>query len=254
MDGYSQLFAYSERTFADSSKGTSDNDIFHSFRLYPDIFGFIHNGNLPPDREAVNIAQRIDPVLYDRYLEKNASKLMLGYGNIPDALRYNELDSRHIMMSILLFKHLPQPVETVVEIGGGYGNWLWLNRGMQSFKHWTIIDLPHINRLQEWYLRMQCVPSETYSIVSADTITSSRYDLAIGSHSLSEFSIDVFCRYVALVLVHSKYLFYANHVSRPTPQLIQEKETILSALFETIVETTSENGQVMNRLMKNRLF
>jgi hypothetical protein len=254
MEGYSSVFNRAVSAFSESTAKESQDEIFASFRERYEMYGFLHNGNKPYDEEAETLAIRTDPFMFHSYYERNQTKKLLGYGNIPDPLPYNELDSRHIMMSIILFANLPTPVKTIAEIGGGFGNWLWLNHTIQPFDHWTIIDLPHVNELQRWYLNAQGVPSNLYSLVSADEFSSQPYDLVIGSHSLSEFSIDVFHRYFSQILTRCKYLFYAHHIYGPSLDLINQKQTILQTTFEEIACVQSERGLVMNRLMRNKFI
>jgi hypothetical protein len=244
MEGYKPVFDAAEREF--QTTGAQ----FETFRDNGTVYGFIHNRDNPPDEEAIAIAKNINLDLFNRYMERNASKKILGYSSIPPNAHYNELDTRHIMMSVILFNLLP-PVKSIVEIGGGFGNWVWLNTGIQTFDSWTIIDLPHVGTLQKWYLdqnNIQC------SLVSANDYKPGGYDLVIGSHSLSEFSIEVFTHYFIQIVTHCKYFFYAHHIYGPAPELIREKKKLIEIVFDVVVGIPSENGMVMNYLLKNKFI
>ena len=74
------------------------------------------------------------------------------------------------------------------------------------------------------------------------------FDLVIGTHSLSEFSFDVFYSYFTNIIVKSKYLFYCYHNTRPSPELIQTKLHIIQTKFKLVKSVLSENGNVTNSL------
>jgi hypothetical protein len=274
MEGYKKVFDHAEQSFqnllTNENNTKEEKEIFHvfdSFRKQNDLYGFLingdHNGDYPPDKEAMAIAIKTNPVLYTQYVKRNSEKQLLGYNGVPITTfsYYNQLDTRHIMMSILLFHYIPSnsfvSIPRIVEIGGGFGNWVWLNHTIQNFEHWTIIDLPHVLRLQQWYLEKQGLDKKIYTLLSAYDVNhqnDNNYDIAIGAHSLSEFSFDVFMGYFVRILSKCKYIFYAHHVYGPTPQLNQQKLDVLSTTFDEIVCIPSENNMVMNRIYKNKVI
>jgi hypothetical protein len=189
--------------------------------------------------------------LYNKYIEHNNKKLILGYENSStNYVKYTNLDSRHIMMSVLLFTWLPEKVENIIEIGGGFGNWLRLNM-IHNFKKWSIIDLPHVSELQNWYLKKENIPTDRYELVTNldydewNSLNSS-YDLVIGSHSLSEFKFSIFEDYFNKVILKTKYLFfcYANIYS----DSINEKLVLINNNFKLVNSILSENNVVVNSL------
>ena len=248
MDGYSRVF----NTAIDVYK-TIDNkeELFNSFRKHFHVYGFIDNGDNPPDMEADTIARKTNMKMYLEYKDIIRFRKQLGYGtSVPLYGDYSNLDSRHIMMFVILFSHIKEDLKTVVEIGGGFGNWRTLN---QHIPKWTIIDLPHVSDLQRWYLTNQEVESSQYELISAFNYDNwatenTSHDLVIGSHSLSEFSLDIFKDYFEKVISNSKYFFYAYHNTRPTPSLIIAKLNIIETKFDVIVNIQSENGNVSNCL------
>ena len=250
-NGYKNVFDKSITTFNNSSK--EKIDIFNSFRSEKDIYGFIDNGDNPFDKEADSIARKINIEMYNMYRSILLTRKKLGYNNSTSVHSdYSNLDSRHLMMFILLFSQISEKINTIVEIGGGFGNWLTLNRN-QKFEKWTIIDLPHLGLLQNWYLEQQGVDKSCYDIVSAfdyDDWNSKQesIDLIIGTHSLSEFSFDIFSSYFTKVVSKAKYLFYCYHNTLPSPKLIKDKLELIESKFVLVNKTLSEGGNVSNCL------
>ena len=109
MEGYNNVF---ENSIYNFNKYINENNsldlLFSDFYLHDDKFRFIHNGDKVPDLEAIKISNKINSKLYEKYIEINNNKKMIGHSSvtIPVDNIYNELDSRHIMMSIILFDYL----------------------------------------------------------------------------------------------------------------------------------------------------
>ena len=260
MNGYNNVFENSIYNFNKYiEENNSIEELFNNFYLHDDKFRFIHNGDKVPDLEAIKIANKINSKLYEKYIEINNNKKMIGHSlvTIPLDNIYNELDSRHIMMSIILFDYLSKNnigIENIVEIGGGFGNWLRLNIEMQKFSKWYIIDLPHLGQLQQWYLTNHNINQEKYEIVSAynySSLPSSiSIDLVIGTHSLSEFEWSIFENYFNKIVINSKYFFYCYHKFLPSVELINKKLELIISKFKQLISFTSENGYVENTLFK----
>jgi hypothetical protein len=156
-------------------------------------------------------------------------------------------------MSILMFSGLPEPVKTIVEIGGGFGNWLYLNRE-KDFEKWITVDLPHVGELQRYYLGETGVDLKRWRSVSAydyKEVEEEKVDLVIGAHSLSELAIEIFEDYFQRVVSKSKYFFYCYHTSRPTPALIEAKNQMIASKFRLVKSAMSEGGNVANCLYVN---
>ena len=252
LTDFDNVFNNSIKIFESINNEEKDN-LFESFRTQHSIYGFIDNGDFPPDDCAVKIAEQTNLELYQKYITHNKNKLILGYKNSStNFVEYTNLDSRHIMMSVLLFTWLPEPVQNIVEIGGGFGNWLRLNI-IQEFNKWYIIDLPHVSELQNWYLKKENIPNNKYELITALEYekwnsTHDNYDLVIGSHSLSEFKFAIFEDYFNKVILKSKYLFfcYATIYS----DSINEKLSLINTHFELLNTVLSENDMVANSLYK----
>lgn len=249
MEGYSHVFNRSIQQFKEV---TDRESLFSSFRSQRDIYGFTENMDFPPDDEAVSLAKGINLPLYNEYVELLKGRPAVGYtGSSSNHAAYNNLDSRHIMMSVFLFTRLPEPVHTILEIGGGYGNWVLLNRN-HPYTSWTTIDLPHVSELQKWYLRETNTDTSRWKVVSAYDYSecSAPVDLVLGTHSLSELSFSIFYQYFQKVLLHTKYLLYCHHVTMPSPELLSAKQELISSHFTLVDSFLSERGHVLNCLYK----
>jgi tetratricopeptide (TPR) repeat protein len=252
MDGYSQVFNHSIQKFQE----TTDKDgLFFSFRANKAIYGFIENGDKAPDKEAIDLSKAYNDRLYEHYITQLKNRNPIGYnGSSQQYAMYNELDSRHIMMSVFLFTKLPESPTTIIEIGGGYGNWFYLNR-QQLFNSWVTIDLPHVCELQSWYLSQMNIDLTKWKTISTNNYSeysNKPVDLVIGSHSLSEFSLPIFQNYFNTIVQHSNYFYYCYHMTMPTPELIQAKLDIIHKQFTVVDSFISEKGRVMNCLYKNK--
>lgn len=258
MNGYTNVFNNAVANFNNFAQSQSLDELFNNFRIYHQIYGFIDNGDTVLDEEAIQIAKNINTELYNKYFEQSNNKKILGYGNyIPQNGKFNNLDSRHVMMSIILFEHVKGDINNILEIGGGFGGWLTLNHSIQKFNKWNIIDLPHLNLLQNWYLTQNNIPNTIYQLYSNtnyDELLNVNIDLIIGSHSLSEFSIDIFIDYYNKIIKNAKYLFYAYHKYLPHVQLIENKLNIIINDFILINNIVSENNNVNNSLYINKSF
>ena len=258
MDGFNSVFNTSINEFYNYLKsGEKVEKLFESFYSHNGIFRFIHNCDKCPDIEAVEIAKNIDLELYEKYVKVNQSKKIIGYdsGYSSNNASYNELDSRHIMMSVILLKKLGEcEIGNIVEIGGGFGNWLRLNNEVINFKKWYIVDLPHLGLLQQWYLDNHNVSREKYEIVSAfsekEQCVIQNIDLVIGTHSLSEFSWDIFESYFNNIIVKTKYLFYCYHIYSPSESIIKRKLYLILSKFVLVDSIKSEEGVVENSFFK----
>jgi len=257
MNGYTNVF---NRSIEQYEKNTDKQSLFTSFRKQYVIYGFIENGDREPDVEAINIAKSINLVLYNEYLKALENRKILGYdGSTSKYAMYNNLDSRHIMMSVLLFTYLPEDVKTIVEIGGGYGNWFYLNRN-QSFNKWITIDLPHVGELQKWYLTGTEIETDRWTTISANNYmetfsqdqNNKKIDLLIGTHSLSEFSLEIFNDYYKNIICNTKYFLYCHHNMFPTLELITEKNNIIKKDFMLLKSVTNEYGRCTNCLYINK--
>lgn len=254
MDGYNNVFKHSAHKF-DQIAGEHPKKIFQAFRMHKELFAFLENGDSPPDYEAISIAKSIDENMYNHYLEELKDRKNIGYrGSSSKYASYNNLDSRHIMMSTILFHNITENINSVLEIGGGYGNWLYLNRN-RKFSKWTIIDIPHVHQLQKWALKQLDVDPSRYKLFpSTDCKEAEKevYDMVIGTHSLSEFAIEIFVDYFYRFVKKAKYLFYCYHKTLPSEPLIKLKRRIIDEYFVLVYEINSEGGDVANCIFKNK--
>ena len=244
-DGFECVFQKSRDSFISGSSA----ELFETFRDHHDLFWFFIAGG-PPDTGAIEIAKRVDNNLYTKYFIHHIKTVeKLGYGNSTDAKNwvYDCQDSRHIMMSVCLFTSIPSIADArIVEIGGGFGNFLRLNYNVQKFQTWNIIDLPHIGELQKWYLHKSHIPENVYNILSSDSKPTFDSDVVIGTHSLSELSWDIFTQYFTDILKRTNYLLYSYHITRPSEYLINRKRVMIETEFDCMTDIASEGGFVRN--------
>jgi hypothetical protein len=253
-NGYADIFAAGEN----ASDQINLEDYFATFRDEP-IFHFVTTNNSQrnePIREALSIAMGIDPSLCFDYMSR--PKSLLGYRSTEHYERWDIVDSRHIMMSTIIFSSLGQTVGNVVEIGGGFGNWLRLNETIINYPKWTIIDLPFISRLQEWYLTQELADTTKLELIDVPhypewLARNEDIALVIGTHSLSEMAWPVFCNYFDNVVIRTEYFFYATHTLLPTTSLVQKKLEYIQKSFLCVVDIPSEDGTVKNILYRRIL-
>jgi len=253
MEGYTHLFINSEEQF-NLLPNIELDTIFNSFRSNKQCFSFIENGDIPPDNEAISVSKSIDEKLYNFFIQELVGRPSVGYiGSTSRFNNYNNLDSRHIMFSVIIWNFIKTPIRNILEIGGGYGNLLYINRN-KEFDNWTIIDLPYISKLQSWFLNKMNINSLKYKLYSCydyEEATYSKYDLVIGTHSISELSITTFNKYFASVIQHSRFLFYSYH-KYAHKELVELKRHIIEEHFDLIFEVSTENNNVSTCLFKNK--
>ena len=72
----------------------------------------------------------------------------------------DNLDSRHYMMSCFVYDYFKQnniSLTNILEIGGGFGNWSYINENIMKYNKWTIIDLDFVIKLQKWFLEKELI-------------------------------------------------------------------------------------------------
>jgi hypothetical protein len=143
----------------------------------------------------------------------------------------------------------------VVEIGGGYGNFLRLADGLATFDRWDIIDLFYIGDLQEWFLnRSHILTTSTYFIPSDDIEDQNNLNptLVLGIHSLSEFSMEDFTGYFERIISKAPWFFYVTQVSNPSQELLREKIDMVLLQFSLVDYFAYEGGASVAFLLKNK--
>ena len=254
MKSFDEVFEKSKEEI----KQINLEEFFPSFRDNPGPYKFltaIKSQYYDVDNEAISIAKSIDINLANEYMKKE--KPLTGYSSPDKFVPLDSVDCRHIMMNTIIFSKLGRDINNIVEIGAGFGNWIRLNNNIINFKKWTMVDLDFVSQLQRWYIKETLQNDSRVQFVSIDT---NNYwinnvgpiDLVIGSHSLSEVSLDVFQMYYNKVLPHTKYLFYAAHKSQPSKELLRTKLNLLSERFKVINDVESSSGKVINVLYENK--
>lgn len=232
---------------------------FSIFRDDKRVYGFVvaHVKSKRPDLTAIGAAALLDPDLCAAYLKR--PKCTAGYSHVSSYMPVDIVDSRHILMSTMIFSKIGRWIPgRIIEIGGGFGNWVRLNSNVIRFKKWTIIDLPFVTELQRWYLKQEKIDLENVEIIDTDEYLTWRndltdpIDLVIGTHSLSELSWADFEDYVSHVVCRSRYLFYATQLQLPSEELVAAKLERLDKLFDRLETWSTENGVVLNILYRSK--
>jgi hypothetical protein len=258
MKSFDEVFIFSKNL---ASTLNLELEIFPNFRNNPGPYQFLtatHTQYWNPDEEALGIANSVDSNLASIYRKKE--KPATGYSSLKLYVPLDAIDSRHIMMSTIIFSTLGKKFNNIVEIGAGFGNWVRLNEGIIDFEKWSMIDLGFVSDLQKWYTTKTINDQHKLEFIKADTTELSNFaertafiDLVIGAHSLSEFSLEIFEMYFNKIILNSKYLFYATHKSQPSKGLIRAKIQMIEKRFEAIKELPSQNGKVLNILYKRKI-
>jgi hypothetical protein len=201
----------------------------------------------------LDAARSYDLELAVRFIKK--TKGPLGYIRLPNSIGNEE--SRDMMMCTFLFSALGRKFDHIVEIGGGFGNWTRLCDDIIKFKKWTIIDLPHVVKLQKEFLKkelkknynkMEFIDTKEYRDWKVDF---KEADLVIGSHSLSEFNYSTFEDYYDNIVKKGKYLFWAANKRDPLEELVALKLKDINKDFSLIESLYTEEGRIMNIIFKN---
>ncbi len=237
-----------------------ETDVFPHFRNNPGPYQFLtatHTQYWNPDDEALSISRSVNFDLTSQYLAKE--KPATGYSSSELYVPLDAIDSRHIMMSTIIFSILGKKFNNIVEIGAGFGNWVRLNEGIVDFEKWSMIDLGFVSDLQKWYTTKTVNRQDKLVFVKADKDDLHEFinrtqaiDLVIGAHSLSEFSLEIFEIYFKELILKSNYFFYATHRSQPSKSLIRTKLKMIEEHFDIIKELPSQNGKVSNILYKRK--
>lgn len=245
LDGFKYVFDKSEYLF--------NNNIsvdFSKFREEGDIWWFLLGNDLH-DFDALSKANNINTELFSKYL--SVPKSDLGY---TDNVKYKFMDvadSRHIMMSCLIFSQ-KNDFNNIVELGGGYGNWYRLNKDIVNHNSWSIIDLPFVLELQKWYLSNEVKDLSKVNFFSPDDykkeLSNKKIDLVIAAHSLSELSWNIFLDYFNFLILKTEYLFYASHVNNCGEELLNMKKNEIEKYFTPVFSIQSEYNSVFNTLYR----
>ena len=218
MNGFKYIFDDAEEVYKHSEKK------MENFRYNRSVYGFcINEGGL--DEQSIQYAKQVNQSLCEKFIER--SKSVLGYkDNEEKYLPIDDLDSKHILHLTFLFNHKKKRYNRIVEIGGGFGNMARLCFGIITYHNWDIIDIPHMSELQKYYLENEIQDISKFQFVSAYSNANYKetpIDLVIGTHSVSEFSWDIFLNYFENVIQYSEYFYMGYQKYSPSPELIQNK-------------------------------
>jgi len=252
------MFANQVLKFNSTIKNTNLTKIFNTFRIQTDFFGYLDVGDTIPDQSAILMSDKINTQLLSKYLAHNIKQNVIGYLQKPNFAKLSNIDTKYIMLSVILFNQLQkESIDNIIEIGAGFGNMLRINYSIQNFKTWNIIDYLHMNLLQEFYLSSQHVPKNKYTLTPSNTnigFRNEKNDLVISIYSLSEYSMKDFLAYYENIIKNTKYFFYVFNKIIPSAQLNNAKNSIISKDFELLKNFDSNDNLICICLYVNKNF
>lgn len=233
-DGFKYIF---DEAIQNYNKYGSRLESFRNTLNNPMLYNFMINGG-EIDNYSLNIAKDINYELYSKFLNQK-QKGYTGYLGCEEKYReIDDNDSKHILILTFLFNN--RNFKNIVEIGGGYGNCVRLINNIISYDSWKIIDLPHINEVQKFFLEKEINDISKIDFIDGTNnqnlyFSNKCIDLVIGTHSISELSWDNFINYMKNVVIYSNYLYLGYNKNCPSPLLINNKlRYILSCGFVKI--------------------
>ena len=226
MDGFNCIFDDATREYK------ANESQLECFRFARNIYGFcINEGGI--DNQALNYALEINKELYNKYI--NVPKGVIGYkGHEDKYLAIDDIDSKHILQLTFLSNKL-NAFNRIVEIGGGFGNMIRLSKDIIAYDSWNIIDIPHMLKLQQYYLEKEILDISKIHFVSGNSnidYSNTPIDLVIATHSISELSWDIFIKYFDKVIKYSKYLYIGFNKNAPSTELINMKINHINRIFK----------------------
>lgn len=219
MEGYKYIFDDAEKIYKNNGSSLAN------FRKSRDIYGFCINIG-STDQQALDYAKNINNNLYNLFI--NQPKGLTGYNGFENEyVKIDDNDSKHILLLTYLFDKSDLSFNKIVEIGGGFGNMCRLCKNIVNFNTWDIIDLPHMLELQKFYLENEIKDILNINFINAHSNINynDKIELVIATHSLSEFSWDIFIKYFNDVILKSKYFYFGYNKNCPSPDLINMKIT-----------------------------
>jgi hypothetical protein len=254
MNSYKSIFDTATMNAQKISEIDMVHKIYPNFRYYGELFHFVMAANewmYYSDPEAIRLSLHTNPSLTKHLVEVGPSR---AGGGLPTI---DVIESRHILLLTWLFTQLNEDWsdKKIVEFGGGYGNFARLAHKVVSPREWIIVDLEYISNLQRWFLREEEICDKNINFTTTKDYKSiDNIWLSIGTHSLSEMDIDTFMLYFDTSIKHSTYLFYANHNTRPSIDLIDKKFEVINTQFEVLAAQPYEDNNCTMYLFKNRLL
>ena len=234
LDGYSDIFKF----YKNAARNVDTSKIYPEFKSHPELYNFILAVNRNPDSASLQQALSINHIVAFELIQKGESRAG-GYFGCIDVV-----ECRHILMLTFLKNYIgDKSLGNVLEIGGGYGNFVRLATDIFKWDDWTILDLDYISHLQEWFLTMENIPLDTVHFMSEDHLQPYVADTIIGTHSLSEFDMNTFTKYYENYIKQAYRLFYVSHISMPSPELLKLKLDMIQTDFELKLSEPYEGNQ-----------
>lgn len=179
--------------------------------------------------------------------------------------KISSLSISHLYFAYMLFRHIPiSSIGRVIEIGGGYGGLAYTLGTIEPrfFVDYTIIDIPKVSNLQEWFLSKNFPNQVTqnagiksrFNVIdtnSLDTIGHGNYDLFIATHSLSELPPETINFYLENFGFKSYYIYLSMQLcmhAKYDLQFLPEK--IKENGYQIVDLDITEGLNVLNVLFK----
>lgn len=197
------------------------------------LFHFCTARDFGQDREALAAAHSLAPQWLERLLAVGDSPIGYRPGTIP-AGACSVFHTRHAAQLAFLLHHVAPHRDPATlrigEIGGGFGNFARLWGSAIGIHAWTILDLPFMTRLQQWYLHKtlphvpQVAGSAAAGLRWVDTEHRNEFvdegpefDVLISTHAWSELPRDEWLWYLHALLPRTRHLLYAASNATPDP-------------------------------------
>ncbi len=152
------------------------------------------------------------------------------------------LNMQHAYNIHLLHKHLdiviPQDVNYIVEVGGGYGNFCRLINQLGYSGRYTIVDFPPMLDIQKTFLAKNSISNVEFSTLKASQMIpkSSERSLLMGTFSINEMPMEnrqiiepLYNKYDYLHIVHNSFFDGIDNM-----EYFRKLRTKLNDDFETI--------------------
>lgn len=123
------------------------------------------------------------------------------YEGLPIPLSATTL--RYVKVASDLYHLFGKGLGEVAEIGCGYGGQCLVNDGLLNYQHFSLFDLPIVNKLIERYLDYTLM-NGSYEVYSLNKKTPQLYDLVISNYAFSELPAQLQIAYIRKVLAKSK--------------------------------------------------
>jgi hypothetical protein len=200
-----------------SCQKAADNDIFFaSFKKDKDYCHMLEHVSYEIGEYFIDNMKNIDSLTPEK-IKKFKENDFYGFANLQEYKEFGMISPstvRYVKNTLDILNFLKnKEVNTIVEIGGGYGGLCKTLSALINFTEYTLIDLPEANNLSKKYLNKF---NDTFGKVNQvscfefEPIDS--IDLFISNYAFSECSLKIQKDYYEKVIINAKnfYIIYNN--------------------------------------------